>query len=208
MVIEPPGIKTGLKIGLLLLALALVPDAAAGPAAAAETPEDAAYVAQRLQEILEFEKAGIEIPWKNPATNNTGMIKIDRTYYQKPKLPCRDYRRTQIMDDGLTLVVEGTGCRVGDARWFLNEKPPTVEGAEPVKTATPPPTPPTTSAPAAPVPPSSSPEAPAKTPAKTPEAPKPAKKAASKPSAPKQPKKPEFTFQLPTRTAMPDGGAS
>lgn len=208
MVIEPPRIKTGLRIGLLLLALALVPDAAAGPAAAAETPEDAAYVAQRLQEILEFEKAGIEIPWKNPATNNTGMIKIDRTYYQKPKLPCRDYRRTQIMDDGLTLVVEGTGCRVGDARWFLNEKPPKVEGTGPVKTATPPPTPPTTSAPAAPVPPSPSPEAPAKTPAKTPEAPKPAKKVESKPSAPKKPKKPEFTFQLPTRTAMPDGGAS
>lgn len=205
MVIEPPGIKTGLKIGLLLIALALAPDAAAGPAAAAETPEDAAYVAQRLQEILEFEKAGIEIPWKNPATNNTGMIKIDRTYYQKPKLPCRDYRRTQIMDDGLTLVVEGTGCRVGDARWFLNEKPPTVEGAGPVKTATP--TPPT-SAPAAPAPSSPSPEAPAKTPTKTPEAPKPAKKAESKPSPPKKPKKPEFTFQLPTRTAMPDGGAS
>ena len=44
--------------------------------------------------------------------------------------------------------------------------------------------------------------------AAAPEAPKPAKKAASKPSAPKKPKKPEFTFQLPTRTAMPDGGAS
>ena len=194
----------------MLLALALVRDAAAGPAAAAETPEDAAYVAHRLQEILEFEKAGIEIPWKNPATNNTGMIKIDRTYYQKPKLPCRDYRRTQIMDDGLTLVVEGTGCRVGDARWFLNEKPPTVEGAGPVKTATPPPTPPTTSAPATPTPTPSSPppEAPTETTAKTPEAPKPAKKAERKPSASKQPKKPEFTFQLPTRTAMPDGGAS
>jgi hypothetical protein len=215
MVSEPPGIKTGLRIGLLLLALALAPDAATGPAAAAESPEDAAYVAHRLQEILEFEKAGIEIPWKNPATNSTGMIKIDRTYYQKPKLPCRDYRRTQIMDDGLKLVVEGTGCRVGDARWFLNEKPPTVEGAAPVKAATPPPTPPTTSAPTAstpaaapPAPSSPSPETPTKTPAKTPEAPKPAKKAESKPSPPKKPKKPEFTFQLPTRTAMPDGGAS
>ena len=100
------------------------------------TREDATLF-QGVQ-ILEFEKTGREIPWKNPATNSTGMIKIERTYYETPKLPCRAYRRTQILDEGLTMVVEGTGCRVGDARWFLDEKPPTVEGGAPSKAAAPP----------------------------------------------------------------------
>ena len=112
MVIQSSGIKISIWIGLLSLLATLAAGAAIGPARAAETPEDAAYVAERLQEILEFEKTGIDIPWKNPATGSRGMIRIERTYYQTPKLPCRVYRRTQILDKGLTMKVDGEGCRV------------------------------------------------------------------------------------------------
>ncbi len=223
MVTQRLGVKIGFAIGLIWLALMLASAATFGRALAAESPEDAAYVAQRLQEVLEFEKTGVDIPWKNPTTGSYGMIRIERTYYQNPKLPCRVYRRTQIMDDELTMSVEGTGCRVGDARWYLDEKPPSVEGGKSETTAAPAEKKP--AAPAAETP--SSPE-PATTPgaeAKAPEAPeapeveapkveekaevpKPRKKAESKPAKPSAPKRPTFTFQLPTRTTLPDGGSS
>ena len=96
-------------------------------ARSAETPADADYVSNRLQEILEFEKTGTVVPWKNPATKNQGTIRIERTYYQNPKLPCRDYVRSQVMRDGKTMTILGTGCRVGDERWFLEERPPQIE---------------------------------------------------------------------------------
>jgi surface antigen len=220
MVIHRLGVKISIGMAAVSLAAALVSAAAIGRAAAAENPEDAAYVAQRLQEILEFEKTGVDIPWNNPTTGNRGMIRIERTYYQTPKLPCRVYRRTQVMDDELTMVVDGTGCRVGEARWFLDEKPPSVEGAAPKKTTSPEPKEP--AAPVAKAPPSpapapspseesKSPEAPkAETPTaeKKAEVPKPRKKAESKPAKPPKPKTPEFTFQLPTRTPLPEGGPS
>ncbi len=225
MVIQRLGVKISIGIALLSLAAALVSAVAIGRASAAESPEDAAYVAQRLQEILEFEKTAVDIPWSNPTTGSRGVIRIERTYYQNPKLPCRVYRRTQVMDDELTMVVEGTGCRVGDAQWFLDEKPPSVESGAPKKTAAPEPKEP--AAPVAKSPPSpapapspsgesTSPEAPKAeatkvetTPAeRKAEAPKPRKKAASKPAKPPKPKTPEFTFQLPTRTTLPDGGPS
>jgi surface antigen len=95
-----------------------------GRAGATETPEDASYVSKRLQEILEFEETGTVIPWKNPKTKNRGIIKVVRTYYQNPKLPCRDYIRTQELRGDLTMTVQGTGCRIGDERWFLEEQPP------------------------------------------------------------------------------------
>ena len=37
--------------------------------------------------------------------------------------------RTQDLGEGLVLEVRGTGCRLGDGRWFLDEQPPAVAGA-------------------------------------------------------------------------------
>ncbi len=101
----------------------------AGPGRAAEDPDDAKYVAGRLQDVLEYEKTGREVVWANPTTKKSGIIKIERTFYKDSNTPCRDYVRTQDLGEGLALEVRGTGCRLGDGRWFLDEKAPAVTGA-------------------------------------------------------------------------------
>lgn len=193
---------------------------------AAETPEDAAYVSNRIQEILEFEKTGTVIPWKNPKTKNRGIIKVVRTYYQNPKLPCRDYIRTQELRGDLTMTVQGTGCRIGDERWFLEEQPPLVGDPEtagkpakkaPVKseTAAKPPVevkaptpeePAKTTEPAVKKGTSAAPEPSAEK--EVVEVEKPAEIKKEAPRAPATPPTPKFDYQLPTRTALSDNSAS
>lgn len=114
---------------------------AAAPDVAAQTAADEEYVEPLLNRALETEKTGVELPWSNPATGSSGTIAIERTFYQDPRTPCRDYRRTLERAGAPTLEIEGTGCRVGPSQWALDEEEPTALAATPapVTGTTPPP---------------------------------------------------------------------
>ena len=104
---------------------------AATPDGAAQTAADEEYVEPLLDQALETEKTGVELPWSNPATGSSGTIVIERTFYRDPRTPCRDYRRTLEQAGAPTLEIEGTGCRVGPSRWALDEEEPTSLAATP-----------------------------------------------------------------------------
>ena len=91
---------------------------------AAQAEADEEYVGPLVNQALETEKSGVEIPWSNPATGSSGMILIERTFYRDPRTPCRDYRRTLERVGAPTVEVQGTGCRIGSARWSLDEEEP------------------------------------------------------------------------------------
>ena len=92
--------------------------------AAAQADADEEYVGPLVNQALETEKSGVEIPWSNPATGSSGMILIERTFYRDPRTPCRDYRRTLERVGAPTVEIQGTGCRIGSARWSLDEEDP------------------------------------------------------------------------------------
>ena len=77
-----------------------------------------------MNQALETEKSGVEIPWSNPATGSSGMIMIERTFYRDPRTPCRDYRRTLERVGAPTAEIQGTGCRIGSGHWSLDEEDP------------------------------------------------------------------------------------
>ncbi|MGH6884667.1 MAG: RT0821/Lpp0805 family surface protein [Geminicoccales bacterium] len=134
---------------------------------AAQSDADEEYVGPLINQALESERTGVEVPWTNPATGSSGTIVVERTFYRDPRTPCRDYRRTIERTGGPTLAIEGTGCRIGPGRWSLDEEepdparealfrspPPAPEAAEPPaaepeSAAAPPSCPPPTAAPAA-----------------------------------------------------------
>lgn len=89
--------------------------------ASSDDPRDMAVVADKLKTMLESEATGSEAPWTNPATGNHGWIRIERTYYLSPDTPCRDYSRSTVDQSGVEEEVIGTGCRLPDARWYLDE---------------------------------------------------------------------------------------
>lgn len=91
---------------------------------AAQEDADEEYVAPLINQALETERTGVEVPWTNPATGSSGSITIERTFYRDPRTPCRDYRRTVERPGGPSLVIQGTGCRVGSGRWSLDEEAP------------------------------------------------------------------------------------
>jgi surface antigen len=95
------------------------------PDVAAQADADEEYVGPLVNQALETEKSGVEIPWSNPATGNSGMILIERTFYRDPRTPCRDYRRTLERAGAPTVEIQGTGCRIGPRRWSLDEEEPT-----------------------------------------------------------------------------------
>jgi surface antigen len=99
---------------------------------AAQADEDEEYVGQLVNQALESEKSRLEIPWHNPATGNSGMIMIERTFYRDPRTPCRDYRRTLERAGAPTVEIQGTGCRIGPGLWSLDE-----EGAKSVAATAP-----------------------------------------------------------------------
>jgi surface antigen len=95
--------------------------ALAGASLAAEDPRDAAVVAAMVKQTLEFERTGSDLPWSNLETGSRGVIRVERTYYLDSDTPCRDYVRTTHRPDGGRITARGTGCRMGDGRWFLDE---------------------------------------------------------------------------------------
>src|SRR5919106_6625918 len=78
----------------LRLAVLWIAATAAPQEIAAQADADEEYVGPLVNQALETEKSGVEIPWSNPATGSSGMILIERTFYRDPRTPCRDYRRT------------------------------------------------------------------------------------------------------------------
>lgn len=115
----------------------------AGVARADEDPRDAAVVAAQVKQTLEFERTGTDLPWSNPETGSSGVIRVERTYYLDPETPCRDYIRTTRRPDGEKLTMRGSGCRMGDGRWFLDEalgaevSPPSKSAPAPAPAAAP-----------------------------------------------------------------------
>jgi hypothetical protein len=102
-----------------VLACILVAGAPQRLAAQADADED--YVGPLINQALETERTGVEIPWTNPATGSRGIIVIERTFYRDPRTPCRDYRRTIERAGARSVEIEGTGCRLGSGRWSLDE---------------------------------------------------------------------------------------
>lgn len=111
--------RRGLLCALLASALVVVSAASAR----AETPSDDTYLKNRLNKILEFERSGTRIPWRNPRTGNSGSILIQRTYFLSADTPCRDYLRSIDTDDGESETFRGTGCREATGGWKLTEDP-------------------------------------------------------------------------------------
>lgn len=93
----------------------------AGAPRAGEDPRDGAVVAALVKQTLEFERTGTDVPWSNPETGSRGVIRVERTYNLDSDTPCRDYTRTTRRPDGERITTRGTGCRMGDGRWFLDE---------------------------------------------------------------------------------------
>jgi surface antigen len=108
-------------LGLVVLWIAAT---AAPQDVAAQADADENYVGPLVNQALETEKSGVEIPWSNPATGSSGMIVIERTFYRDPRTPCRDYRRTLERAGAPTVEIQGTGCRIGTGRWSLDEEEP------------------------------------------------------------------------------------
>lgn len=106
---------------LVVLGIATI---AAAQDVAAQADADDEYVGPLVNQALETEKSGVEIPWSNPATGSSGMILIERTFYRDPRTPCRDYRRTLEQAGAPTVEIQGTGCRIGAGRWSLDEEEP------------------------------------------------------------------------------------
>jgi surface antigen len=96
----------------------------AGAPHSAAQGADEDYVEALLNQALETEKSGVELPWSNPATGSGGIIVIERTFYRDPRTPCRDYRRTLARVGAAAVEIEGTGCRVGPNEWTLEEDEP------------------------------------------------------------------------------------
>jgi surface antigen len=105
------------------------------PVLAAEDPRDRPYVMDQVNQALETQRTMVETRWSNPETGNGGTIVVNRTFYRDTGEPCRDYRRTLDRSAAPPLVIEGTGCRIGPARWEIVEKTP----APPERSKAPPP---------------------------------------------------------------------
>jgi len=91
---------------------------------ASEDPRDRSYALDQVNQALETQRTMVETRWLNPETGNGGTIVVDRTFYRDTGEPCRDYRRTLDRPGAPPLVIEGTGCRIGPARWEIVEKTP------------------------------------------------------------------------------------
>ena len=185
----------------------------AGAPRAGEDPRDTAVVAALVKQTLEFERTGTDVPWSNPETGSRGVIRVERTYFLDSDTPCRDYTRITRRPDGERITTRGSGCRIGDGRWFLDE----ALGAEVSPPSKAPPAP--AAAPADPMKPTAAAVAPAKAPkAEPPEAAalegradapswdKPADDATDKayapPPPPPKPKVLTPDYTVPTRSAL------
>lgn len=103
--------------------------AATAGQAVADDGRDAAVLLPILNDILETQRTGVEVPWLNPETGRSGTIRIERTHYRGQQ-PCRDYTR-KTEGGGVYTEVSGTGCRVGPALWMVLEKQADAASAAP-----------------------------------------------------------------------------
>ena len=106
---------------LIVLLLGVV--GLSGAPRAEDDPGDAAVVVPMVKQALEFERTGTDLRWSNPETGSGGVIRVERTYYRDANTPCRDYIRTTKRPGGEEFTTRGTGCRMSDGRWFLDETP-------------------------------------------------------------------------------------
>lgn len=87
----------------------------------AEGASDVDYLADVINQRLETQRTGAEVPWLNPSTGSGGDFVILRTDDSDPEQPCRTYRRTTERPGEPTIVVEGNACRIGPALWQWTE---------------------------------------------------------------------------------------
>ena len=128
-----------LPLALTAVLISLAP--LAGVPGAAAQVADEEYVEPLLNQALEAERTGVELPWRNPATGSSGIIVIERTFYRDPRTPCRDYRRTLERAGEPAIEVEGTGCRIAPGEWAIDEEGPASRAATPAPAAGPEPAP-------------------------------------------------------------------
>lgn len=83
---------------------------------------DLPFVLDAVNDALETARTNVDVPWENPATGNNGVIVVEKTFYPSPETPCRQYRRTFNRPDKVATMTRGTGCRVGPARWKIEEE--------------------------------------------------------------------------------------
>jgi 17 kDa outer membrane surface antigen len=89
---------------------------------AAEALGDTSAVMLVLNAALESERSGKDVPWADPATGRSGIVRIERTFYRGQQ-PCRDYVRTTAAAAGSgESRLRGTSCRVGKSKWEVEEE--------------------------------------------------------------------------------------
>ena len=91
--------------------------------ASADDASDTDYLADVMNQRLETQRNGVEVPWLNPSTGNGGIVVILRTDDSDPQRPCRTYRRTTERPSEPTVVVEGNACRIAPLLWQRSEAP-------------------------------------------------------------------------------------
>lgn len=111
--------RVGFLITFLGFALAIAPSFSTW----AEDPRDFAYAIDHLQDVLEFERTGMELRWHNPETGKGGVILVERTYFTDPKTPCRDFTLTFEAGGAAPTKALGTGCRRAGGEWLLTDGP-------------------------------------------------------------------------------------
>ncbi len=173
---------------------------------------DLPFVLDAVNDALETARTNVKVPWKNPATGNSGLIIVEKTLYPTSEMPCRQYRRTYSQPGKGEMMTRGTGCRVGPARWKIEEertasqvpkatKSGPSSGATAGSTASPPSpvggTPGTTTRSRPRAPQKGTPSKTVKRPVKTPPKSSSAAKAKPKPAAPSLPK-----FTMPSKAEI------
>ncbi len=117
----------------------------------ADDAGDVDYLSDVINQRLETQKTGVDVPWWNPETGNRGVITITGTDMRDPAQPCRTYRRTTERLGGPTTIVQGRACRIGEGLWQRTESaavaapgpdPAPVARADPEPTEPPPVIPP------------------------------------------------------------------
>lgn len=195
------------RIPLAFLGLVLAGVIALGLAETARGNDDIRdlpFVLDAVNDALETARTNVRVPWKNPATGNSGVIIVEKTFYASPEMPCRQYRRTYNQPGKGEMMTRGTGCRVGPARWKIEEERTASQVPKAAKSGpssgstagatTPPPSPVGSTASRPPrAPQKATPPKAAKQPVKSPAKPSTAAKAKPKPP-PAAPSLPKFTM--------------
>ncbi|MCB9990616.1 MAG: glycine zipper 2TM domain-containing protein [Rhodospirillales bacterium] len=79
---------------------------------------DAAYMAQRTNQVLETGVTSRPVTWRNPDTGVQGTITPTRTYTQPTGQYCREFQQT-VTIAGQQQKAYGTACRQPDGNWKI-----------------------------------------------------------------------------------------